>query len=178
LIDRVVYGDVAPWPTNADGFGQSLQRWSFAAYGNDPANWSAAAPTPGFMAGGDSDGDGLPDAWEDAHGLNKFSNDAALDPDQDGFANWKEYLAGTDPQNGASALRFTSAKRNGDATDLSFEAIAGKTYSILYRTQLTSGSWQKLSNIPAQGTTQIITVQDSANTNATRFYQLVTPAMP
>ena len=99
-------------------------------------------------------------------------------PDQDGFANWKEYLAGTDPQSAASALRFTSAKRNGNATDLSFEAVAGKTYSILYRSQLTFGSWQKLSDVPAQGTTQSVTVQDSANTNATRFYQLATPAMP
>lgn len=47
LVERVVYSDVAPWPGNADGFGSSLQRLAATSYGNDPVNWSAAAPTAG-----------------------------------------------------------------------------------------------------------------------------------
>jgi len=46
-IDRVNYGDSAPWPVAADGFGLSLQRLALADYGNDPVNWIAALPTPG-----------------------------------------------------------------------------------------------------------------------------------
>ena len=56
-VDRVVYsdgthhGDFAlgfdPWPTAADGQGQSLTRTERADYGNDPANWQAATPSPG-----------------------------------------------------------------------------------------------------------------------------------
>jgi hypothetical protein len=47
----------------------------------------------------DWDGDGLPDDWEIAHGLNPGSNDAHLDLDGDGLTNWEEYLRGTDPLN-------------------------------------------------------------------------------
>ena len=53
----------------------------------------------------DSDGDGLPDYWELANGLDPFSSDQngngirddQDDFDGDGLSNWYEYLAGTDP---------------------------------------------------------------------------------
>ena len=47
----------------------------------------------------DWDGDGLPDDWEMAYGLNPRVNDAALDSDGDGVPNWLEYARGTDPFN-------------------------------------------------------------------------------
>ena len=47
----------------------------------------------------DTDGDGMPDKWEDKHGLNKFLDDADRDPDMDGLTNLEEYLHGTDPLN-------------------------------------------------------------------------------
>ncbi len=38
-IDSVRYNDKAPWPTEADNGGPSLERYDPAAYGNDPLNW-------------------------------------------------------------------------------------------------------------------------------------------
>ncbi|MCI0744134.1 MAG: lamin tail domain-containing protein [Verrucomicrobia subdivision 3 bacterium] len=52
LVERVRYSDMMPWPVAADGIGPSLQRITPSAYGNDPANWVAAAKTPGAAFGG------------------------------------------------------------------------------------------------------------------------------
>ncbi|MFZ9011768.1 MAG: lamin tail domain-containing protein, partial [Anaerohalosphaeraceae bacterium] len=52
-VEQVNYSDGIhpfgedPWPTNADGRGDSLHRTTLSDYANDVANWSAAAPTPG-----------------------------------------------------------------------------------------------------------------------------------
>ena len=74
LVDRVKFRDSAPWPPQADGRGATLQRKTSTAFGNDPVNWKADAPTPGRdnrrSEGEDSDGDGIPDEWEEANGLN------------------------------------------------------------------------------------------------------------
>lgn len=54
--------------------------------GGWPEYRSAAAPQ-------DSDNDGIPDAWETAHGLNPHDPaDAGLDRDGDGYTNVEEYL--------------------------------------------------------------------------------------
>ena len=46
-VDEVSYGDKSPWPPSADGSGPSLQRRFDATFGDDPASWLAASPTPG-----------------------------------------------------------------------------------------------------------------------------------
>lgn len=53
--------------------------------GGWPALRSGDAPV-------DSDGDGMPDAWERARGLDPASADGAADRDRDGFSNLEEYL--------------------------------------------------------------------------------------
>ena len=52
IVDEVIYADQSPWQLAADGFGPSLHRQDMLQHGCDPANWLAAAPTPGGSYGG------------------------------------------------------------------------------------------------------------------------------
>jgi len=72
------------------------------AWADDPFNastsegteWRAlgATPTVSRPAGYDTDNDGMPDAWETAHGFNPNVADDAGDADGDGYTNLEEYL--------------------------------------------------------------------------------------
>lgn len=84
----------------------------------------------------DSDGDGLPDAWElaliAATGGNRTLADIGPkdDTDGDGLSNLQEYIAGTyafDPEDGF-ALQILGSRDNRSV--LGFTALRGRTYSI------------------------------------------------
>ncbi|MFM1769708.1 MAG: Inner spore coat protein [Verrucomicrobiota bacterium] len=171
LVDKVKYSDAAPWPS-ADGNGLSLQRLAVDEYGNDPVNWTAAAPTPGPAGGGggDTDGDGMPDAWEALYpGLNPLANDAAGDLDGDGMTNLQEYLAGTAPNDAASALRVSFASTS--PMVLQFGAAAGKAYVVEFRNSLGAGSWTTLATVAA-GPAGPVQVTDVAPPASGRFYRV------
>lgn len=57
----------------------------------DDGGWPALKSLP---APRDSDGDGMPDAWERAHGLNPRRDDSAGDRKGDGWTNIENYLNG------------------------------------------------------------------------------------
>ncbi|MBM3883057.1 MAG: hypothetical protein FJ387_25630 [Verrucomicrobia bacterium] len=155
LVERIAYANRAPWPLAAAGQGASLQRTTPAAYGNDPVNWQALPPTPGRANGPetshDQDGDGMPDAWELAHGLDpKDPTDAEADLDGDGHTNWEEYVSGTDPRDGRSALRLEAQTESQSAVMLQFQAIAGRSYRVLYQDRLGAGPWLELAVFEAR----------------------------
>jgi hypothetical protein len=128
----------------------------------------------------DTDGDGLPDAWETAHGLSAEDGaDAALDPDGDTVSSLREYLAGTDPQNAASVFRVESvaATGAGGAQVITFNAQADRTYTVLYRTNLTSGTWLKVADVSTAPNAASVNVTDSGSVGErSRFYRITTPA--
>ncbi|HWB07289.1 MAG TPA: LamG-like jellyroll fold domain-containing protein [Verrucomicrobiales bacterium] len=90
----------------------------------------------------DADSDGLPDAWENSTGLDDVPGATAnSDDDGDGQTNLQEYLAGTDPLNGASVLTVDVQSVAGSAITLTLEALAGHTYRVQSSSSLTPGSW-------------------------------------
>jgi hypothetical protein len=61
----------------------------------------------------DSDGDGMPDAWESQFGFDpQNASDNSQDKDQDGYTNLEEYLNGTDP---AKFVDYTKPENNVNA---------------------------------------------------------------
>lgn len=177
LVEKIRYADRAPWPLVPAGSGLALQRVNLAGYGNDPTNWFAAAPTPGFRVGEDADGDGLPDDWEHTHGLAPNNPaDAALDSDGDGMSNLAEYLAGTDPTDPRSALRFetVAGQTASNVLSLSFTAPANRSYTIQRRDSLTAGVWEKYLDLEAAATNRLIGIEIPID-RTNRFYRLLTP---
>jgi len=171
VVDEVRYNDKAPWPPAADGAGPSLQRRNPRAYGNDPANWLAATPTPGTEnRAPDTDGDGMPDDWETANGMDPLVADAGADPDGDSMTNYDEYRAGTDPQDSNSYLNLRVAWWDGSVT-LNFDAKSNRAYDILVRDTLGSGDWTVFRQYPA-GNERLESTSFAPAFGTTRFYRL------
>ncbi len=87
----------------------------------------------------DTDTDGIPDAYEDANGLDRNSaSDRDKDLDGDGRTNYQEYLAGTAANNAASVLKILDGTFNATtgALTLSWTSVQGKRYRAQYSADL------------------------------------------
>lgn len=93
----------------------------------------------------DSDGDGIRDSWEMTHFNNLTSANATSDSDGDGFSDLEEFLAGTAPADPLSHLQIVEITSSSTGqVNLKWDAIAGKTYTLLTRTDLHAGTWTPL----------------------------------
>ncbi|HUJ08457.1 MAG TPA: thrombospondin type 3 repeat-containing protein [Verrucomicrobiae bacterium] len=87
----------------------------------------------------DADGDGIPNGYEQAHGLDPLDpTDAAKDNDGDGQNNLQEYLAGTDPNDSTSAFRITNLLVTNQDVLVTWMTGVGKTNALQ---AATSGSY-------------------------------------
>lgn len=99
-------------------------------------------------SGKDSDGDGLPDFYEQLMGLDPNSADADEDSDGDGFTNMEEYLFGTDPDDGSSTFRPGVSFR----ADLGILAIElpqdtpNRTFHLEFSPSLSNSVWLPYDN--------------------------------
>ena len=76
------------WDQNVDNMSGSPENFS------DAITFTTSSPSVE-----DTDGDGMPDAWEEFYGLNPAVDDADGDLDDDGLSNIMEYKSGTYPDN-------------------------------------------------------------------------------
>jgi hypothetical protein len=180
IVDEVIYGNQDPWPSGALGSGYALHRIAAGVSGNRPGNWFVARPAPGARDYRDRDGDGMPDDWELLNDLDADNpSDAVLDSDEDGMTNLEEYLAGTDPRDAGSALRFEWVEAGVEGVSLGFRAVFGRGYTVLYTDEPASGSWSKLEDVDAgPGVTVLTVVDEMVPADGSRYYRVVTPARP
>ena len=127
--------------------------------------------------GTDTDNDGIPDAWEQANGLDPARNDAAQDPDHDGLTNGEEYLAGTDPKSAGSVLRMTAVLDPNGTVKLLSAAVAGRTYTLLASDGVAPLHWSSFASFPARSTNWVVETEVPA-AEGRRFFRLVTPQAP
>lgn len=83
--------------------------------------------------GVDSDGDGLPDAWERAllgQGQGIGDINPADDTDGDGMSNLDEYISGNYAFDKDDGLRLDILEKREQGSTLEFMAITGRTYTI------------------------------------------------
>jgi hypothetical protein len=94
----------------------------------------------GVPSGPDSDGDNMPDSWEQQVGLHVGVNDAGGDNDGDGFFNIEEYVAGTHPTNGLSYFAATAFTVSSPAVT-TVGSVTGRLYTLERSTNLVEAGW-------------------------------------
>ena len=154
LEDEVAYfGNTAGWPNTTAG--SSLNR-TVRENGSIPANWSAAAPTPGNL---------IPNfaAWKAQYfpGGGPGSGDHD-DPDKDGLDNALEFTLGTPPLTVTSPSvlpTVTSAPGAGGSTDFQFTYtrplnVPGVTYNVQRSSDMATWTGVSDSQISVTATTE------------------------
>lgn len=132
--------------------------------------WLKTADNPNL----DNDGDGLPNGWEQQYTGSKTGMDSAADSDGDGFSNWEEWLADTDPLDITSFTSGMTATFLPGSQTFKFGSSTARRYQIMYTTNLVSSGqidWKPLNTPKIQGSGNISTIVGS-QTNSTGFYRL------
>ena len=119
----------------------------------------------------DSDGDGMPDAWEQQYGLVVGTNDASGDADGDGLSNLDEFQLGTHPKSGTSFFKATLAPMAATpgSYQLTWNSVAGKTYIVEWSPDLVT-PFAPVRTVTATGTTSTETVASGGA--AVGFYRV------
>jgi hypothetical protein len=119
----------------------------------------------------DTDGDGMPDWWVNAYFGGATNAAAGADPDRDGAGNLAEYLAGTNPTNDLSVLKFHSLQAA--TTNLfvvEWGSVSNRIYDLLRATNLAAGFTPLVTNLPAHP--PMNTYTDAVGSVPAMFYRI------
>jgi len=141
---------------------------------NQPA--MVATRTVLAAANDDSDGDGIPDEWENRMGLDPTNAvDASTDNDSDGYSNLEEYIANTHPLNSNEFLFIETMLSSTTNVGFSFQAQSNRNYFVWYADTIAATAWQWQSATseadPIEGEGQPYQFSDDL-TATTRIYRI------
>jgi hypothetical protein len=120
-------------------------------YANPPSIGAFEADPPAVEQA-DSDGDGMPDVWEEGHQLNRLDpSDAGIDTDGDRLNSVDEFIAGTDPNNARSVFLLRSVAL--DSSQLSFrcQTVTGRVYRVESRWVPSGSPWTEIGMTSGSG---------------------------
>jgi hypothetical protein len=147
------------------------------------SNAFAFVQTDILQMGLDTDGDGIPDAWEREKFGSLMVATATSDQDGDGFKDVNEYLADTNPNDPQSFLSITGQNiaAGGSPLSLTWSSQPTRQYHVQKRTLVDSGLWSDVGLgliSPDAGATTTRAFTDTAS--ATRFFRVeaVKPLSP
>lgn len=123
------------------------------------------------LGAGDSDNDGIDDAWEVTY-FDDTTRDGSADFDGDGHSDFSEFRAGTDPTEGGSVLEVIAIRSlSPDQVRILWSATVGKSYIIQARSSLEDAGWTNGSEpVTANATAMSL---DLASASLAAFYRVV-----
>lgn len=95
----------------------------------------------------DTDGDGIPDSWEQAYFGHPTGAVAGADIDSDGATTWEEYIADTHPTNSLSVFTNRIVQAMGQGVMMLMipaPTTNSRVYDAWYSTNLLEGQWTSL----------------------------------
>lgn len=139
---------------------------------DDGVTWSADWIVDDmFLYSADTDGDGIPDRWENLYFPSLTNASAATDADGDGATDLAEYRARTDPTNAASVFRITDATAvDGGGCAVRWQGVTNKLYSLGVADDLT-GPWTAIAT-NLQCLQPTLSHTDSVHRAGANFYRI------
>lgn len=125
----------------------------------------------------DSDGDGLPDFWEEANGMDPEDN-GSINPDNgkhgdidgDGVDNETEYVAGTDASGDASAPVVEVGKAGSNMT-MSIDGFSRREYRFYRTDNIRTGAWTRVGPVYKYATNGPVQFSDDLEMLTNWYYR-------
>ena len=138
------------------------------------SNACAQVQTDRLAAGPDTDGDGIPDAWEYRMTKNLSAlGPGSADADADGVPDGEEYGADTVPTDGNSLLAITAYGRAAATSTVTWTVSSSRHYRLMEASALSNGTlWADSGlGLMAPGSSPALS-REVVRTNAASFYRV------
>lgn len=108
--------------------------------------------------------DGIADAWRLENGLDLINGGSDDDPDKDGFSNYGEFMAGTNPNDAKSTFTVSIGKNGNGQTVVSWKHEHGRVFNVIKTTDIVNQNAgpQTLATVPSVSPKNEVVVDEEA----------------